>query len=243
MSAILQVKNLYKTYPQFQLKDVSFNMEQGSIMGLIGRNGAGKTTAMKSMLDLVHPEQGEVLFFGQSIHQKENTIRQKIGYASGANVFYPRKKIGEIAKMTKTFYDCWDEEAYQKYMKMFGLDETKKLMELSEGMKVKFSLTIALSHHAKLLILDEPTSGLDPVSREELLEIFRYLAKQGTSILFSTHITTDLEKCADDITYLKEGTVIASKSLHAFMEDYPKEHSLEDIMVHLERSPLAFDGK
>lgn len=243
MSEILQVKNLCKTYPKFQLKDVSFAMEQGSIMGLIGRNGAGKTTTMKSMLDLVHPDQGEVLFFGQSIHQKENTIRQKIGYASGANSFYPRKKICDIAKMTKTFYDSWNEEAYQKYIKMFGLDETKKLMELSEGMKVKFSLTIALSHHAELLILDEPKSGLDPVSREELLEIFQYLAKQGTSILFSTHITTDLEKCADSITYLKTGKVIASKPLHAFMADYPEEHSLEDIMVHLERSPLSFDGE
>jgi ABC-2 type transport system ATP-binding protein len=124
---------------------------------------------------------------------------------------------------------------------MFGLDENKKLMELSEGMKVKFSLATALSHHAQLLILDEPTSGLDPVSREELLEIFQYLAKQGTAILFSTHITSDLEKCADAITYIQNGSVVASKPYKEFLKDYPEQNSLEDIMVHLERKPKQFD--
>lgn len=241
MTAILEVRNLCKKYPAFQLDHVSFSVEPGSIMGLIGRNGAGKTTAMKSMLDLVHPDEGEVLFFGESIREKGNSVRQNIGYASGANQFYIRKKLKDITAMTRIFYDNWDDAAYQKYGKMFGLDEDKKLMELSEGMKVKFSLASALSHHARLLILDEPTSGLDPVSREELLELFQYLAKQGTAILFSTHITSDLEKCADAITYLKNGSVIASKSYQDFLRDYPRQHSLEDIMVLLEKKPLQFD--
>ena len=241
MSAILEVKNLCKKYPAFLLDHVSFSVEQGSIMGLIGRNGAGKTTTMKSMLDLVHPDEGEVLFFGESMTEKDNSVRQKIGYASGANQFYIHKKIRDVTAMTRTFYDNWSDAEYQKYIKMFGLDENKKLMELSEGMKVKYSLTTALSHHAELLILDEPTSGLDPVSREELLEIFQYLAKQGTAILFSTHITTDLEKCADAITYIQNGSVIASKSYQDFLKDYPQQHSLEDIMVHLERKPMQFD--
>ncbi len=241
MTAILEVRNLCKKYPSFQLNHVSFSVEQGSIMGLIGRNGAGKTTTMKSMLDLVHPEEGDVLFFGESMKEKDNSVRQKIGYASGANQFYLRKKIREITNMTKTFYDNWDDAEYQKYIKMFGLNENKKLMELSEGMKVKFSLTTALSHHAQLLILDEPTSGLDPVSREELLEIFQYLAKQGTAILFSTHITSDLEKCADAITYIQNGTVISSKPYTEFLKDYPEQNSLEDIMVHLERKPMQFN--
>lgn len=241
MTAILEVRALCKKYPAFQLDHVSFSVEQGMIMGLIGRNGAGKTTTMKSMLDLVHPDAGDVLFFGESIREKGNDIRQKIGYASGANQFYIRKKIRDITAMTRAFYDNWDDAEYQKYIKMFGLDEDKKLMELSEGMKVKYSLTTALSHHAQLLILDEPTSGLDPVSREELLEIFQYLAKQGTAILFSTHITSDLEKCADAITYLQRGSVIASKAYQDFLRDYPQQHSLEDIMVHLERKPMQFD--
>lgn len=241
MTDILEVRNLYKKYPSFQLDHVSFTVAQGSIMGLIGRNGAGKTTTMKSMLDLVHPDEGEVLFFGESIKDKGNKVRQKIGYASGANQFYIRKKLKDVTAMTRSFYENWDDTAYQKYIHMFGLDENKKQMELSEGMKVKFSLTIALSHHAQLLILDEPTSGLDPVSREELLEIFQYLAKQGTAILFSTHITTDLEKCADAITYIQNGSVIASKPYREFCQDYPQQHSLEDIMVHLERRPMQFD--
>jgi len=241
MSSILEVKNLCKKYPAFLLDHVSFSVEQGSIMGLIGRNGAGKTTTMKSMLDLVHPDEGEVLFFGESMTEKDNSVRQKIGYASGANQFYIHKKIRDVTAMTRTFYANWSDTEYQKYIKMFGLDENKKLMELSEGMKVKYSLTTALSHHAELLILDEPTSGLDPVSREELLEIFQYLAKQGTAILFSTHITTDLEKCADAITYIQNGCVIAPKSYQNFLKDYPQQHSLEDIMVHLERKPMQFD--
>jgi ABC-2 type transport system ATP-binding protein len=241
MEVMLEVKGLCKTYPSFKLDHVSFKVEQGMIMGLIGRNGAGKTTTMKSMLDLVHPDEGEVLFFGKSIKESGNAIRQRIGYASGANLFYMRKKIKDITAMTRTFYENWDDEAYQKYLKMFGLDESKKLMELSEGMKVKYSLASALSHHAQLLILDEPTSGLDPVSREELLEIFQYLAKQQTAILFSTHITTDLEKCADAITYIKKGSVIASESFQDFMKEYPDQKSLEDIMVHLERQPMQFD--
>ena len=212
-------------------------------MGMIGRNGAGKTTTMKSILHLVHPDSGEIRFFGQTLDQQDDDIRQKVGYASGGNVFYARKRIREIASMTKCFYSNWDDKQYQRYMKLFALDENKKLKDLSEGMKVKYSLVLALSHHAELLILDEPTSGLDPVSRQELLDIFHYLAKEGTAILFSTHITSDLEKTADAITYIKDGMVVASKAYAQFLLDYPQEHTLEDIMVHLERKPMQFDGR
>ena len=196
---------------------------------------------MKSILHLVHPDSGEIRFFGQTLDQQDDDIRQKVGYASGGNVFYARKRIREIASMTKCFYSNWDDKQYQRYMKLFALDENKKLKELSEGMKVKYSLVLALSHHAELLILDEPTSGLDPVSRQELLDIFHYLAKEGTAILFSTHITSDLEKTADAITYIKDGMVVASKAYAQFLLDYPQEHTLEDIMVHLERKPMQFD--
>ena len=143
--------------------------------------------------------------------------------------------------MTKSFYTNWEDKQYRRYMELFALDENKKLKDLSEGMKVKYSLVLALSHHAELLILDEPTSGLDPVSRQELLDIFHYLAKEGTAILFSTHITSDLEKTADAITYIKDGMVVASKAYAQFLLDYPQEHTLEDIMVHLERKPMQFD--
>ena len=237
---VLEVKNLVKTYPSFKLDNVSFALEKGSIMGLIGRNGAGKTTTLKSILNLVHPESGDIKFFGLLYNEHENEIKAKIGYATSTNIFYPRKTIGEIASRIKRFYSGWDSDAYAKYISLFALDESKKLKDLSEGMKVKFSIALALSHKAEILILDEPTSGLDPVSRDEILSIFKYLKHSGTSILFSTHITSDLEKCADAITYIKKGKIIKSAKIDDFISSYPECASLEEIMIKEERNS-AFD--
>ena len=217
---VLEVKGLAKRYPAFCLEDVGFSLGSGRIMGFIGRNGAGKTTTLKSLLDLVHPDGGSIRFFGMDYAGNERAIRQRIGFASGGVNYYPRRKLKEIAGVTRLFYDSWDEEAYRRYLAAFGLDEEKKPMELSEGMKVKFNLAMALSHRAELLILDEPTSGLDPISRDELLEVFLDLAASGTAILFSTHISTDLEKCADDITYIREGRIKASSTLDGFLNGY-----------------------
>lgn len=220
MSRVLTIEHLYKEYPSFRLEDVSFSVDKGTIMGFIGRNGAGKTTALKAMLNLVHPNSGTIEFFGLSLSKNEKEIKQRIGYATGGISYYHRKRIKDIVAVTKTFYTNWDDAMYRRYMQQFSLDEDKKLMELSEGMKVKFNLTLALSHHAELLILDEPTSGLDPVSRDELLEIFLDLAADGVAILFSTHITSDLDKCADAITYIQNGHIIASHRAGDFIEGY-----------------------
>ena len=235
--AILEVTGLRKQYPAFLLEDVTFSLEQGRIMGLIGRNGAGKTTTLKSIFNLVHPNAGEIRIFGLDMPAEERQIKQRIGYAGGAVDYYKRKKLREIVAVTRTFYDNWDDAAYRKYAAAFSLDEEKTPMQLSEGMRVKFSLTLALSHRAELLILDEPTSGLDPVSRAELLDTFLYLKEQGVSILFSTHITTDLEKCADDITYLAAGKQIASMPMDAFLAQHGGK-SLEEIMVQYEKESL-----
>lgn len=220
MDTILQVNDLCKAYPRFQLEHVGFSVEKGTIMGLIGRNGAGKTTTLKAILNFVHPSSGDIRFFGLPFSGHEGEIKQRIGYASGTINYYPRKKLCDITRVTKRFYSNWDDTLYRRYMERFSLEEDKKPNELSEGMKVKYNLVLALSHHAECLILDEPTSGLDPVSRDELLEIFLGLAQDGVAILFSTHIITDLEKCADSITYLHAGRVLASKSCKAFTEDY-----------------------
>ena len=239
--AILEVNGLTKRYPSFLLDGVNFSMEKGRIMGLIGRNGAGKTTTLKSIFNLVHPDGGEVRIFGLEMPKEEREIKQRIGYAGGAVDFYSRKKLSQIVDVTKQFYDNWDGDACRKYLDAFSLDENKTPRELSEGMRVKFSLTLALSHRAELLILDEPTSGLDPVSRAELLDAFLFLKKKGVSILFSTHITSDLEKCADDITYIAKGKVIASQSLTSFMEANAAAgngDTLEKIMVHYEKESL-----
>lgn len=220
MEEVLRISNLCKQYPSFRLQEVSFAVEKGTIMGFIGRNGAGKTTTLKSIMNLVHPDSGEIRFFGMELGEREREIKQRIGYATGGISYYQKKRIQEIIQVTKMFYSSWDDAACRHYLEAFSLDPGKRLTELSEGMKVKFNLTLALSHHAEFLILDEPTSGLDPVSREELLEIFLELAAQGVSILFSTHITSDLEKCADAITYIQKGQIIASRRTEDFVAQY-----------------------
>ena len=239
--AVLEVKSLCKRYPSFLLDNISFSLEEGRIMGLIGRNGAGKTTTLKSIFNLVHPDSGDVRILGLDMPADERKIKQRIGFAGGAVDYYKHKKIREISAVTSMFYNNWDDEAYHKYLDAFSLDENKTPLELSEGMRVKFSLTLALSHKAELLILDEPTSGLDPVSRAELLDTFLFLKEKGVSILFSTHITTDLEKCADDITYIAKGRLIASGPMAEFITANARAgrgDSLEDIMVHYEKESL-----
>ena len=237
MSSVLEITNLCKKYPSFELKDVSFTMNERSIMGFIGRNGAGKTTTIKSILNFAHPSSGSIKFFGKEMSQNEDEIKQLTGYAPGGINYYPMKTLKKITKITKSFYPEWNDELYRKYMTAFKLDENKKPKELSEGMKVKYNLVLALSHGAKLLILDEPTSGLDPVSRDELLTIFEKLRDKGTSILFSTHITSDLEKCADSITYIKQGQIVDSAAKEDFIRNQGGG-TLEEIMVHLEKEEI-----
>lgn len=234
---LCEIKNLRKTYPSFTLSDLSFDLNAGRITGFIGRNGAGKTTTIKSMLGLVHSDHGEISYFGMPFAENENEIKQRIGYSTGAVNYYPKKKIKDIISVTKTFYSAWDEDAYKKYLSMFALDENKMPSELSEGMKVKFNLLLALSHKAEMLILDEPTSGLDPFSRDELLELFIELKNQGVAVLFSTHITSDIEKCADDIVYIQNGKLIAACSKEVFTEQYRKDgETLEEAILRMERS-------
>lgn len=220
---ILRIEGLCKRYPEFQLKDVSFSMREGTIMGFIGRNGAGKTTTLKALLHLVHPDAGSVTLFGMDMDRDEQRIRQQLGFVSGGLSYYPRKKLVQIAEATRRFYPSWDEKMYRSCLARFHLSEDKRISELSEGMKVKLQLALAMSHGARLLILDEPTSGLDPVSRDDLLELLRTLCeKDGVSILFSTHITSDLDTCADDVTYLQNGTLAASCKLAAFTAPWKK---------------------
>ena len=221
MTSVLSVKGLCKEYPGFTLDRVSFDVQPGRIMGFIGRNGAGKTTTLKSLLHLVHPSAGKISFFGLDLDAHEREIRQRIGYAGGTVSYFKKKKIETLVDVTKSFYETWDEAAFRRYAERFALDGNKTPDQLSEGMKVKLNLALALSHRAELLILDEPTSGLDPVSREELLEIFLRLAREdGVAVLFSTHTIGDLEKCADDISYIQKGRILASKPMDEFAADY-----------------------
>jgi len=218
MKSPLEVRGLCKYYPAFRLQDVSFSLVPGSITGFIGRNGAGKTTTINSILSFVHPDGGEIAFFGLPWADHEQEIKEKIGFVSAGMTYYTRKKLKAITAVTKTFYPGWDDGVYRKYMDAFGLDGEKTPAELSNGMKIKYALALALSHGAELLILDEPTSGLDPVSREELVEVFLRLKDEGKTVFFSTHITSDLEKCADRILFLQQGCLKADDTLDSFRD-------------------------
>ena len=239
----LEVRNLRKVYPAFTLQDVSFTVPAGSVTGLVGRNGAGKSTTLKSLLGLVHPDGGEVRFCSMDTVENEKAFKEEIGVVLGGIDFYPKKKLKTITAVTKKFYVNWDEEAYHRYMALFALDENKRVDQLSNGMRVKYLIALALSHHAKLLILDEPTSGLDPVSRDELVQLFKALVADGQrSVLFSTHITSDLEKCADAIVYIKDGKVYQATTMQKFMStNTDKGATLEDIIVAIERR--EWDGR
>ena len=221
MSTILKIENVRKTYPSFTLKDVSFEVEPGQIMGFIGRNGAGKTTTLKCIMNLVHYESGKISAFETDMSKNELENKQRIGFALSELNYYPNKTIRQLMNVTKRFYKNFDEKKFNEACRLFNLNIDKKLEELSTGMKVKYSVAIALSHHAELLILDEPTSGLDPVSRDEILDIFRQIVKnKDRAILFSTHITSDLDKCASDITYIHDGEIIYSGTKNDFVKSY-----------------------
>lgn len=228
MENVLSVRGLTKRYDKFALKDVSFDVRRGEIMGFIGRNGAGKTTTLKSLMNYLHPDAGEIDFFGKPMTGNEMEIKRRTGFVTGGVDYYMRRKLRAITDVTRGFYPNWDEAAYKCCIAAFSLDEDKTPAELSAGMKVKYNLALAMSHRAELLLLDEPTSGLDPVSRDDLLDVFLGLKREGVSILFSTHITSDLDKCADRITYIRAGEIQACCALEELVNAYVVAEIPED---------------
>ena len=228
MENVLSVRGLTKRYDKFALKDVSFDVRRGEIMGFIGRNGAGKTTTLKSLMNYLHPDAGEIDFFGKPMTGNEMEIKRRTGFVTGGVDYYMRRKLRAITDVTRGFYPNWDEAAYKRCIAAFSLDEDKTPAELSAGMKVKYNLALAMSHRAELLLLDEPTSGLDPVSRDDLLDVFLGLKREGVSILFSTHITSDLDKCADRITYIRAGEIQACCALEELVNAYVVAEITED---------------
>ena len=218
---MLKVENLCKAYPSFQLKNVSFEIPEGVIVGFIGQNGAGKTTTLKCIMQSVLPDGGKITAFGMDIKENETKCKQLISFSSGAFEYYRNKKLQLIADVYKTFYDNWNQEAFNGYVAKFNLDLNKRVKELSAGMKVKFALSLAMSHDAKLFIFDEPTSGLDPIARDELLDVFRDIVDEGDkSILFSTHITSDLDKCADYVLFIKDGRIILNEAKDTLLDSH-----------------------
>lgn len=213
MAVILDIHDVSKRYGDFLLDGVTLRLEEGFIMGLVGPNGAGKTTLIKLILNLIHRDSGSIKIFGEEITSREMEIKQKIGFVLDGPHWYEMMTIGEMVKILSPFYHAWDEKLFADYLHRFGIKAEHKIETLSKGMKMKFSLAVALSHNARLIIMDEPTSGLDPLVRAEVLEILQQLiADENRSILFSSHISTDVEKIADYITFINDGKVVFSDS-------------------------------
>jgi len=221
MDTVLEVKNLSKVYRDFTLSNVSFSLERGYIMGFIGPNGAGKSTTIRLIMNLLKKTSGEVKIFGLDYRTHEKEIKNRLGFVYDENIFYEELTIQEMANLLAPFYFNWDEKLFQKLLKVFALEPRKKIKELSRGMKMKFSLAIALSHHAELIIMDEPTSGLDPIVRSELLDILSEYMEDGEKAVFlSTHITTDLDRIADYITFLNAGKIVFSANKDEILDRY-----------------------
>lgn len=221
MENILEVSDLSKSYRDFSLKNINFNLERGYIMGFIGPNGAGKSTTIRLIMNLIKRDSGDIKVFGLDNIKNEKKIKQKIGFVYDENYFYEDLNLMEMKDIIAPFYKCWDEKIFKQYFSNFDLPKKKKIKELSKGMKMKYSLALALSHGAELIIMDEPTSGLDPVFRSEMLEILcSVLQDENKSIFFSTHITSDLEKIADYITFINKGEIVFSEQKDDILENY-----------------------
>ncbi|MED4352477.1 ABC transporter ATP-binding protein [Schinkia azotoformans] len=239
MSSILEIANVSKKYKGFELKDINITLERGYIMGFIGPNGAGKSSTIKLIMNLIKKDSGEINVFGLDNIKNEIEIKEKIGFVYDENYYYEELTIQEMKNLIRPFYSLWDEAAFTKYVKDFNLPLKKKIKQLSKGMKMKFSLAIALSHHAELLIMDEPTSGLDPLVRSELLEILQSLMQdENKSVFFSTHITSDLDKIADYITLINNGEIVLSKTKDELIDKYCIVKGRKDTLAANIEEPL-----
>ena len=222
MNKAIEIKNLVKRYDDnFQLGELNLDIPSGEIIGLIGENGAGKTTLIKSILDILRINKGEIKIFGKDVKNNETLIKEDIGVVLD-NTFFPEVlNAKDIDSVMKSIYKSWDSKLYYDYLKEFNIPVTSIIKKLSKGMRKKLEIATALAHHPKLLILDEPTSGLDPVVRNEVLDIFlKFIADDEHTILFSTHITSDLEHIADEIVFIDKGKVLINKTRDEILDNY-----------------------
>ena len=213
MDAVLEVRGLEKRYPDFTLAGVSFSVPRGYVMGLVGPNGAGKTTTLKSILGLIRRDGGTVRVAGLDPQTEGAAVRSRIGFVHDEPRMPRHLTLRRIARLVSGFYRDWDDAAFRRLADAFGLPLGKRFGALSRGTRTKFALALALCHGAELVVMDEPTSGLDPVFRRELLDVLlEALQEARASILFSTHITADLDRIADYVTLLQHGRVVFSAS-------------------------------
>lgn len=218
---VIEVKDMSFQSSAFSINNLSFSIPQGFVTGFIGANGAGKTTIIRMIMDIIEPKQGHISIFGEKIANKPKWIKNKIGFVYSEVYFNQQWTAKKLEKMVSPFYTDWDSQAFKNYLEKFNLPFDEKIKNFSTGMKMKLSLALALSHHAELFILDEPTAGLDPIVRNEVLEILQSeLLDEHKTLFISTHIISDLEKIADYLVHIKDGEVIMQGFRHQLQEQY-----------------------
>ena len=251
MSNILEVAGLNKSYKNFSLTDIHFALPEDCITGFIGINGAGKTTTIRTILGLTQKDSGMIKVFGKDMENNEREIKNRIGIVLDEGHFYDELTMAEMKGIVAPAYSEWSEKDYKEHMDRFSLNPRQKIATLSKGMRMKFALTLALSHEADLLFMDEPTSGLDPLIRSQLLEIMTdYMKKGGKSVFFSTHITSDLDKIADMIIFIHNGKILFEKEKDSLLDNYRlikgDNQSLNDnnrkLFLNIQTTNFGFTG-
>lgn len=231
MEYVIELNNVNKSYDHFKIEDLSWRIRKGYITGFIGGNGAGKSTIIKMILNLLRPDSGEVKLFGMNYLEHEKEIKNKIGFVFDDHLLYEDLTLQQVKSLIKPSYHTWNDELFLQYCDTFQLPLNQKVKTYSKGMKMKATLAIALSHGAELLIMDEPTSGLDPIFRREFLDILQEVMLDGEkTVLLSTHIMTDLAPVADYITFIDEGHILFSKSLLEIEEGYAIVRGSADLL-------------
>lgn len=237
---MLSIRGLSKRYMNFSVEDVTFNVPDGTVVGLIGENGAGKSTIIKSVLGAVHPDGGEILVDGMPLDKLDRSGRQKISFVLDDMGLPIELTLSMLDKVLANIFEKWDSAKFKALVQKFGLPEKKMLREFSKGMKMKATIAVALSYESNLLILDEPTSGLDPVVRDDILEmIYDYNRQNGRAALISSHITTDLEKICDYIVYIHGGKVIFNEEKDELLSRYAIYSTDEKQLAELDKTAVV----
>ena len=247
MNSILTLENVNKKYDKsnFSIKDISFSLPEGSILGFIGENGAGKSTTMNCILNVLRKDSGKIEIFGREMSDEDTAIRENIGVVYDSNNFPEHLTAGQLADIFGAIYKKWDNACFGEYLRRFGLSKSQKIRAYSRGMSMKLAVAAALSHKPELLILDEATSGLDPIMRDEILDVLlEFVRQENHSVLLSSHITGDLEKIADYIVFIHKGKIILNKTKDELIYEYGivrctednfKSISAEDMVSYLKR--------
>ncbi len=223
MNNALEIKNLSKSFDKsnFHLDNFNMTIPQGAIMGIVGKNGAGKSTVIKSIFDITIKDQGEIFFYGEKLETQGRHLKDDIGVVFDTLSFSEELNATKLEKVLADLYDKFDSSVFDHYLDKFKLSKKDKFKTYSRGMTMKLSIAVALSHDAKFLVLDEATAGLDPVVREEILDIFLdFVSHEENSILMSSHITSDFERVADYITFIDEGKIILSETKDNLIYNY-----------------------